>query len=79
MSAKTLQTSEDRTIKRLLRHQTSREYFKNGTWTNNPAEADSFSDVVEAAETCARYGLSDVEVALRYEMASHDVFCTKIR
>jgi hypothetical protein len=79
MSARTLHEDADSTIKRLLRHRASREYFKDGGWTSDPQEADSFSDVVEVAQTCARYGLKDVELALRYPSAAHDVFCTPIR
>jgi len=67
------------TIKRVLRHKGSREYFKDGGWTNNPEEANSFNDVVEVAETCARYGLNDVELALRVHSQAADVFCTTIR
>jgi hypothetical protein len=66
-------------MKRVLRHKASREYFKDGGWTNNPEEANSFSDVVEVAETCARYGLNDVEIALRVHSQAADVFCTTIR
>jgi stalled ribosome rescue protein Dom34 len=66
-------------IKRVLRHRNSKAYFKDGGWTQNAAEADSFSDVMEVAETCVRYGLCDVELALRYEAATTDIFCTPIR
>ncbi len=80
MSAKQLNSAlQDRTIKRFLRHRQSREYFKNGGWTADPKEADTFGDVVEAAEICAQYNLSDVELALRYEAGAGDVFCTAIR
>jgi len=80
MAAKPLnQTSQDKTIKRFLRHRSSREYFKEGGWTSDPGQADSFMDVVEVAETCARYGLNDVELAVRYETAGCDLFCTPIR
>jgi hypothetical protein len=65
-------------IKRVLRHKDSREYFKDGNWTSDPNEADSFMDVVEVAQTCARYQLTDVELAVRFE-AGCDVFCTSIR
>ncbi len=68
-----------RSITRLLRHRGSNEYFKHGSWTADPAEADTFSDAVEAAEACIRYGLNDVELALRYGAAGCDVFCTPIR
>ena len=81
MSAKDLNGSIiDSNMKRFLRRRASREYFKNGGWTSNPEEADNFSDVVEAAQTCARYGLSDVELAIRFDQrASDDVFCTPLR
>ncbi len=80
MPAKMLnETTGGTSIKRLLRHKASREYFKDGGWTANPAEANNFSDAVEAAEICARYGLNDVELALRYEAGICDVFCTPIR
>ncbi len=80
MSAKNLNgTLQDRTVKRFLRHRHSREYFKNGGWTTDPKEADTFCDVVEAAQTCAQYNLSNVELALRYETGAGDIFCTPIR
>jgi hypothetical protein len=69
----------EQTIRRFLRRRSSREYFKNGDWTANPKEASQFSDAVEAAQACARYGLDDVELAIRYESASHDVFCMRLR
>ncbi len=72
-------SSRGTTIKRFLRHKASREYFKDGGWTANPAEANSFNDALEAAETCVRYGLNDVELALRYEKSLCDLFCTSLR
>ncbi len=79
MSGKTLNSNQEKTIKRVLRHRGSRAYFKDGGWTDNADEADSFSDVVEAAEICARYGLNDMELALRFDSGACDVFCTPIR
>jgi len=80
MSAKTIADAvKDKPIKRVLRHRTSATYFKDGGWTRNPEEAHCFSDVVEAAETCARYGLSDVELALRYDATNTDLFCVPLR
>jgi len=79
MPAKSLTSATDQTIQRVLRHRSSREYFKNGGWTSDPQDADNFADVVEVAEACARYGLIDVELALRYPSASTDLFCTRIR
>ena len=81
MSAKNLNRRiTDSNMKRFLRRRTSREYFKRGGWTSNPSEADNFADVVEAAQTCARYGLSDVELALKLDPQAHeDIFCTSLR
>jgi hypothetical protein len=69
----------EQSIKRFLRRRTSREYFTMDGWTRNPDEAVSFSDAVEAAQTCVRYGLSDVELALRCSPQASDVFCTPLR
>jgi len=73
MSAKRMNT-----IKRVLRRKSSREYYKDGGWTDDPTEAKSFNDVVEVAETCARHRLNDVELALRVDAKAADVFCTPI-
>jgi len=80
MSAKNLNGKiTEQTMKRFLRRRSSREYFAPCGWTRNPEEAVNFSDVVEAAQTCARYGLSDVELALRFTPQASDVFCTPLR
>ncbi len=80
MSAKVLDGwTPEQPIKRFLRDRESLTYFRNGGWTDNPKEAMSFSDVVEAAQTCADYGLNHVDLALRYESGGEDVFCTRIR
>jgi hypothetical protein len=80
MAAKSLDRPiHEQGIKRVLRHRESKAYFKSGGWTPNAEEADNFSDVVQVAKTCVRYGLNDVELALRYEAATGDVFCTPIR
>jgi hypothetical protein len=70
--------TEEKAIKRLLRRSGSGEYFKDGDWTGNPSEASTFADAVQVAEICARYGLKDVELALRYDAAAVDLFCTEI-
>ena len=70
---------QEQGVKRVLRHRESKAYFKEGGWTRSVEEADNFSDVVQVAATCVRYGLSDVELALRYKTAECDLFCTPIR
>jgi len=72
-------TQESNSVTRILRERTSRRYFKGDGWTNDPAEAKTFSDVVEAAEICVQYGLNDVELAVRLHAGACDVFCTTIR
>jgi hypothetical protein len=64
-------------VKRLLRRRGSKHYFNGDGWTANVDEAKNFSDVIEAAETCARHGLIDVEVTLHLERC--EVFCTPLR
>jgi hypothetical protein len=80
MPAKTFNGSvPDQGVKRLLRHRESKAYFRQGNWTRNVEEADRFEDVVQVAEACVRYGLNNVELALRFESGNCDVFCTAIR
>jgi hypothetical protein len=79
MTAKRANGVEQIPVKRLLRRTASMDYFKPGGWTHRPEEAHNFADVVEVVETCTRFGLSNVELALRYETGSTDIFCTPIR
>ena len=64
--------------KRILRHRSSNEYFKEGAWTDNPEEATNFEDIVEAAETCSRFGLQNVELAVRLSAHASDMFATAL-
>ena len=79
MTAKRFTGIQQSPVKRLLRRKHSLEYFQEGGWTTNPSLATTFDDVVEVAEVCARYGLTDVEMALRFDKASDDLFSTTIR
>ena len=79
MSARVLNIGEEQAIRRLLRRIDSQEYFQDGAWTPNPDQAQTFEDVVEAAEACAHYGLMDVELALRFDKGAEDVFSLVIR
>ncbi len=79
MKSRSDRDSEPLAIKRLLRRQNSREFFKGDGWTDNPEEAQTYGDALEAAETCVRNGLSDVELALRIGTNACDFFCTHLR
>lgn len=70
---------QKKAIRRLIRRKDTLEYFKGDGWTNNPQEASTFSDVVEAAQTCAQHGLVNIELALQVENGVTEVFCTPIR
>jgi len=65
-------------VKRLLRRNGSSEFFREDGWTEKPEEAKTYSDVLEAAEACARHGLTNVELTLRIEPRACDLFCTPI-
>jgi hypothetical protein len=65
-------------VRRLLRKKDTEQYATDDAWTNNPDDAKIFSDVVEAAEECARRGLHDVELTLRVETRSCDFFCMRL-
>jgi hypothetical protein len=79
MSARVLKTGDEKEIRRLLRRIDSQEYFQEGSWTVDPEQAQTFEDVVEVAQACARYGLMDVELALRFDKGADDLFSVTIR
>lgn len=79
MPAKSMENVQHTAIIRLLRDRESQEYWADGSWTQNPSEAKSFSDALEAAEACTSRGLSNVELAVRFESSETDVFCTPMR
>jgi hypothetical protein len=65
-------------VKRLVRHTITRQYFKAGGWTEFAEEATVFADSLEAAQACARHGLIDVELAL-LGATGFDVFSMPLR
>ncbi len=68
----------DRPIQRVLRHKRSREYFTGDGWTGNLEHARTFQDSLEAAQTCIRCGLSEVEMVLRVKGGTADLYCTEV-
>ena len=70
-------TNHQQAIRRLLRQKQSQEYFAGTRWTPDPEAAWTFADSVEAAQTCALWSLSDVEMVLRVAGGSSDLFCTE--
>ncbi len=69
----------ERPIRRVLRHKSSREYFTGSGWTQDPEAARSFQDSLEAVQTCVQWGLTGVEIVLRLQGGTADLFCTELR
>lgn len=65
-------------VRRVLRRKYSREYFTGHGWTPHLDKARSYSDSIEAAQTCVRWGLDDVEMVLHVSGGSSDFFCTEL-
>ncbi len=65
-------------MRRLLKHVGSREYFAQGRWTANPAEAQDFPDSGKAIATCLRYHLTDVELVLQLDAQPQDAYDTHL-
>ncbi len=66
-------------MRRLLKSVTTREYFGQGRWTADPAQAQDFSDAGKAIDTCLKYHLSDVELVLQLGPEPRDPYDTHLR
>jgi hypothetical protein len=69
---------QGKTLRRLLRSRSTQAYFSHGGWTSSPEEAEGFPGAMEAAQSCARYGLNDMELVLRVEDSQLDAFCAPL-
>ncbi len=69
----------ERQIRRLLRRKRTREYFTGSGWSQHVEHARTFADSLEAAQVCADWGLSEVEIVLRLNNATTDLYCTQLR
>jgi hypothetical protein len=65
-------------VKRLLRKKNTEQFATENPWTNDPDDAKVFTDILEAAQECARRDLHNVEVTLRVDAHACDFFCTKL-
>jgi len=63
-------------VRRLLRSKSSQQYFTGSGWTSDTDEARTYTDSFEAAQTCAQWGLSNIEIVLR--LSDADLFCTEL-
>lgn len=65
-------------VVRVLRHKETRAYFASGDWTPDPSQAEIFSDAIHAARACVAHRLQNVELVLRVEASSVDLFRTPL-
>lgn len=65
-------------IKRLLKRRDGTEYVSNQGWTRDPFEASTFSNVLEAAETCIQRDLHEIDLTLRVGPDGCEVFSVKL-
>jgi hypothetical protein len=66
-------------MRRLLRSLKTGEYFRDGRWTPDSAQAQHFSDSGEVIETCLRYHLTEVELVLQLDSEAVGVSDTHVR
>jgi hypothetical protein len=64
---------------RLLRCRKTERYFTGTGWTDDPARAKVFADVIEAIIACVEHRLEEIELVLRIPGGSADLFSTPIR
>jgi hypothetical protein len=66
-------------MRRLLQSVKTGEYFREGQWTPDPAQAQDFSDSGKVIETCLRNHLTDVELVLQLDPEAVGVSDTRVR
>ncbi len=69
---------KDRPIRHVLRHKLSGQYFTGSGWTDDFEAARNFRNSLEAVQTCLHHGLTRVEIVLRLEGGTCELFCTEI-
>ena len=66
-------------MRRLLQSVKTGEYFREGQWTPDPAQAQNFSDSGKVIATCLRHHLTDVELVLQLDSEAVGVSDTRVR
>jgi hypothetical protein len=54
-------------VRRIIGSTKTQEFFRQGSWTPDPAVAPDFPGTRELLAVCAAYHLRDVELALQLE------------
>jgi hypothetical protein len=66
-------------MRRLLQSVKTGEYFREGQWTPDAAQAQHFSNSGEVIETCLRHHLTEVELVLQLGPEIAGVYDTHVR
>jgi hypothetical protein len=66
-------------MRRLLKSLKTREYFSQGHWTPDPAQAQDFPDAGKAIDTCLKHHLSEVELVLQLSAEPQEPYDTHLR
>jgi hypothetical protein len=72
-------TTQFPTAARLLRCRKSPRYFNGNGWTDDPSQAQTFPDEIDAARACITHNLHDVELVLRTPITGTELFSTPVR
>ncbi len=64
---------------RLLRCRRTGRYFNGDGWSEDPDNAQPFSDEVDAARACVTHNLRQVELVLRTKISHTEIFSTPMR
>ncbi len=66
-------------MRRLLKSLTTHEYFGQGCWTPDPAQAQEFPDAGKVIDTCLKYHFTDVELVLQLDAEPQELYDTHLR
>jgi hypothetical protein len=63
----------------MIRCISSGKYFHDGSWTQDPSQAEHFPDAGKAIEACLRHRFTDVELVIQLNSEAAGVFDTRVR
>jgi hypothetical protein len=66
-------------MRRLLKSLRTRNYFGQGHWTTDPAQAQHFPDSAQAIDVCLRHHLDEVELVLQLGTEPREGLDTHLR
>ncbi len=64
---------------RLIRCCNTHHYFNGHGWTDDPAQAQLFSDDIDAVRACISHDLHEIDLVLRTPLTGTEIFTTRVR